>query len=287
MRFFFKSRKFSIFIISVAVVLVLSILIAVLSSVSSPISSVIGTVTSPVQKALHSAAEKKDGIVKSIGDNKELLDEIERLKKENAELSEKLVDYDNILHQNEFYEQYLGIKEKNTEMLFQSAKVISYDSSDPYKGFSIDVGLVDGVSLHDPVVTEAGLVGYVTEIAPTYSKITTVLSPKLKAGGVDSRTSDEGLISGRADLSGDNKCYFYNLQRTCSVSVGDFVVTSGGSVFPKGLIVGKVIDIKQNTKDTSLYAVLSSGIDFDDLSDVMVITYFGGQGSVGPEGSGQ
>lgn len=287
MRFFFRSKKFKIFVSSVAVVLVVCVLISLISSVSSPISSVIGTVTSPVQKALRSVSDKKDSIVKSIGDNKKLLEEIDDLKKENAELADKLIDYEDTVKQNEFYENYLGIKEKHTEMLFQSAKIISRDASDPYKGFSINVGLVDGISLHDPVITDAGLVGYVTEIAPTYSKITTVLSPKLKAGGIDSRTSDEGIISGRADLSDANKCYFYNLQRSCSVSVGDYVVTSGGSVFPEGIIVGKVTDIKQNPKDTSLYAVLSSDVDFDRISDVMVITYYGGQGAVGPEDGGQ
>ena len=75
----------------------------------------------------------------------------------------------------------------------------------------------------------------------------------------------------------------YNLQRDCAVSVGDYIVTAGGSIFPKGLIVGKVSDLKQQTKDSSLYAVIDSAVDFDGLREVMVITYFSGQGYVGPK----
>ena len=67
------------------------------------------------------------------------------------------------------------------------------------------------------------------------------------------------------------------------MSIGDYIVTAGGSVFPKGLVVGKVSDIKQQSKDSSLYAVIDSTVDFDELRDVMVITYFSGQGYVGPE----
>ena len=283
MRFFLRSRNFKIFAASLSVLIVIVIVISVFSRVSSPVSSFFGTIATPVQKVFSSVSDWFDGIFKSMDDNEELMAEIDRLKLENAELSEKLTGYEEIEAQNKQYEQYLGIKEKNPEMLFQSAAVAARDYTDPYKGFTINVGQLDGVALHDPVITEAGLVGYISEIAPTYAKVTTVLSPDLKAGGKDSRTQDEGIVSGRADLSVDNRCYIYNLQRECTVSIGDYVVTSGGSVFPKGMIVGKVHDIKQQSRDSSLYAEIDVAVDFDDIKEVMVITYFSGQGYVGPE----
>ncbi len=282
MRFFFRSKSFKIFAVSLAVLIVAVSVIAVVSSVSSPISSLVGAITTPFQKAFHSASDWLDSKKQAMGDNRELMEEIDRLKSENAELAEKLTEFEGIDAENEHYEQFLGIKEKNPEMLFQTATVAARDNTDPYQGFTLNVGLVDGVALHDPVITEAGLVGYISEIAPTYSKVTTVLSPDLKAGGIDSRTTDEGVISGRADLAVDGSCYMYNLRRDSTVSVGDYVVTVGGSVFPKGLIVGKVADLKQQSKDSSLYAVIDSVIDFDSLRDVMVITYYSGQGYVGP-----
>ena len=284
MRFFFRSKNFKIFIAVLATVLVVTVTVSILSNVSSPISSFIGTVTTPLQKALTAFSNSVDDFKTSVGDNEKLMEEINRLKEENAALADQLTGYEQVMRENEFYEQFLGIKDKHSDMLFQPASVSARDCTDPYKGFAIDAGILDGVALYDPVITQEGLVGYITEVAPTYSKVTTILSPALKAGGKDSRTADEGVISGRADLAAEGKCYFYNLQRDCTVSVGDYVVTAGGSVFPSGIIVGKVTDIKQQSKDTSLYAVVTPSIDFDTLKSVMVVTYYSGQGSVAPSG---
>ena len=284
MRFFLRSKNFKIFVASLLALAVIVSVIAVFSRVSSPLSSFIGTITTPVQKVFSTVSDWFDSLSNSMDDNEKLMAEIESLKLENAELAQKVVGYEELEAQNKHYEQFLGIKEKNPEMLFQSATVAARDNTDPYKGFTVNVGFIDGIALHDPVITEAGLVGYISEIGPTYSKVTTVLSPRLKAGGKDSRTLDEGVISGSAELAVDNKCSIYNLRRDCAVSVGDYIVTEGGSIFPEGLIVGKVSDIKQQTKDTSLYAIIDSDIDFDRLREVMVITYYSGQGYVGPEG---
>ena len=283
MRFFFRSKSFKIFAVVLSVIIVVVGVVAIFSKVSSPLSSFVGAITTPFQKAFSAISDKVDDFFTSVDANQKLIDEIDRLKKENAELSQKLTGFEQVEAENKHYEEFLGIKEKNPEMLFQSATIAAKDNTDPYKGFTVNVGSMDGVALHDPVITEAGLVGYISEIAPTYSKVTTILSPKLKAGGRDSRTVDEGIASGRADLAIDNKCYLYNLQRNCSVSIGDYVITAGGSVFPEGLVIGKVSDIKQQSKDSSLYAVVDTSVDFDNLRDVMVITYFSGQGYVGPE----
>lgn len=269
---------------SVAALLVIVITVSLITSVSSPISSFISTVTTPVQKTVTSVSDKLGDWKKQFGDNEALAKEIERLEAEKAELAGQLTEMEQIRQENEFYEQFLGIKEKNSEMLFQAASVVARDNTDPYKTFTIDVGLINGVAKYDPVITPDGLVGYIAETAPTYSKVTTVLSPRLKAGGRDNRTADEGIISGKAELAKDGSCYIYNLQRDCTVSIGDYIVTAGGGVFPEGLIVGTVSDIKQQSKDTSLYAVVDSAVDFDDIRNVMVITYFSGQGMTGPDG---
>ena len=278
MRFFLRSRKFKIMLASIAALLVVVIVVSLISNVSSPISSFLSTVTTPVQKAITSISQSITDFKNKIGNNEIMQVEIDRLEAENAELIDKLTELEKVQLDNEFYKDYLGLKEDNKDMLFRSGTVVARDVADPYKGFTIDVGLIDGVALYDPIVTKDGLVGYITEIAPTYAKVTTVLSPNLKAGGTDSRTGDSGVVSGRGDLSAKNQCYIYNLQRNCAVSVDDYVVTAGGGVFPKGLVVGKVLSLKQQLKDASLYAIVQSEIDFDNLREVMVITYFSGQG---------
>ena len=105
MRFFLRSRSFKIFIASVSVLLVLVLIIAVFSRVSSPISSFVGAVTTPVQKAVSAVSSWVGGITGAIGDNQDLLSEIEALKKENASLANKLVDMEELEAQNKNYDQ--------------------------------------------------------------------------------------------------------------------------------------------------------------------------------------
>ena len=54
---------------------------------------------------------------------------------------------------------------------------------------------------------------------------------------------------------------------------GDVIVTSGfGGVFPKGLVVGIVSQLKIDTGGLLQVAILEPAVDFQKLEDVMVIT---------------
>jgi rod shape-determining protein MreC len=56
------------------------------------------------------------------------------------------------------------------------------------------------------------------------------------------------------------------------IQTGDRVVTSGvGGVFPPGLWVGTVADVRQNDVDLYQSARLEPAVDFGQLEEVMVI----------------
>jgi len=67
------------------------------------------------------------------------------------------------------------------------------------------------------------------------------------------------------------------------ISVGEIVMTSGlGGTFPKGLVVGQVIDVLKNDDRMFQQAVIRPTVDFDRLELVLVITNFPAEGSLGP-----
>ncbi len=278
MRFFFRSKKFKIIVSVFLVVVLLSVIIGVIGTTTSPVSGMLGTIISPFQKAATAVTDYFTDLSNRFDENGELIEENEALKKENAELANKLVDYENAVNQNAFYEEFLEIKERNPDFQFASAKVISKDSTDDFKNFTIDKGLLDGISVNDPVITSEGLVGYVSVAAPTYCNVQTILDNRINVGGIDSRTSDAGIVTGSVKLSADGRTSLNNLSRNCTVTVGDYIVTSGGGVFPKGLIIGTISQINTDKTNQSVYAEITPTVDFDDLQDVMIITYFSGQG---------
>lgn len=278
MRFFFKSRRFKI-LLSVFIVLVLiSVGFATFGGIASPFESIVGAVTEPFHKLFVSVTNSIDDYNTKLNKSEELLSKIDALEKENNDLKSQLVDAEKIKNENEFYKQFLEIKEKNSEFMFEDATIISRDYSDIYGSFTINKGALDGVSVNDPVITSAGLVGYVTETAPAYSKVVTILNPSLKLGSTDRRTLDIGVINGNSSLALKGYTAMNGLPRSSTVTAGDFIVTSGGGVFPEGLIIGTVVELKQQEKDTSLYAVIKPANDMDEIREVMVLTYFTGQG---------
>ena len=51
-------------------------------------------------------------------------------------------------------------------------------------------------------------------------------------------------------------------------------------MYPENISVGKVKEVKYDSFDTSLYAVIEPYEDIQNVSDVVVITSFDGQGEI-------
>ncbi len=283
MRFFLRTKKFRVCLSVIAVVIALCITVRVIGGILSPGAGLWGTIIAPFQQAATYISQSIDNLQKKYNDGNELLLENQKLKEENDTLRKQNADFDETLRQNEFYKDYLEIKDSNPDFTFCDAKLISVDKDDLYHSFVINKGSADGIETFDPVIIGNSLVGYISKVGLTTSKVTTILSPEIVAGANDSRTGDTGIISGTADFAAEDKLKFYNLTRDCQVAVGDTVVTSGEGLFPDGLLIGTVETIKSDSYTSSLYSTVTPFVDFSDIRKVMVITHFEGQGALGSE----
>ena len=265
MKFFLRTKKFKICAAALCIIIAVCITARAIAGVFSPGGSVLGVITAPFQQLFGGIADGISDIKRGIIDGNKLI-------LENKQLEEKLQDYNQLVAENErlnnennFYEEYLDMKEANPDYKFCSAKVIAKDKSDIYKGFTLNKGTVNGVKAKDPV-------------SLTSCKVVTFLNPKMVFGANDSRTDDPGIVGGTADLAAENKAKLYNLSRDCTVAVGDYIVTSGEGVFPAGLLVGTVDNIKNDSVTFSTYATITPFADFDTLKRVMIITDFSSRG---------
>ena len=67
-------------------------------------------------------------------------------------------------------------------------------------------------------------------------------------------------------------CELDYVVKSNDVAVGDMVVTSGlGGVFPKGLSVGRILDLKEVSGDLFKDIVVKPVVDFSKLEEVLVI----------------
>ncbi len=280
MRFFFRSRRFKIICCVVACLVAISIIINIIGGTIAPHAGIMGAIAQPFRSVATYFGELIEDYNKKLNSGEELIKENTELQKKVDELSSQVVEYNESKKENEFLKEFLEIKEENPEFRFEQATLISRDNEDKGFSFTINKGSVNGVSAYDPVITSSGLVGYISETGPGYSKVTTVLSEDINIGCVDYRTSDVGIVSGNSKTAPAGLADFYNLPRSCSVALNDIIVTAGGGIFPEGLVVGTIQSLSSEENQTSITAQIKCAVDVTEIRDVMVITYFDGQGSV-------
>ncbi len=280
MRRFFRSKKFIITAAVALVLAVLTVIFGVLTGWANPVTAFSGYVIAPISDGF-------TAIGNATGSFFSAFSELEGLKQENAELREQLnalngerLEWEQALAQNELYEDYLGIKEEHPDFIFCTAKVIARDPADPYSTLTVAAGSLSGVSPHDPVITSDGIVGYIGTVGPTYSTVVTVLDPSLKISVFDNRTNDSGIAHGDVAAAGSGKFVMDNLSRYATLAKGDYIVTSGGGVFPSGLVVGSVESVSQDKSTLRLSAAVNPSADIKNCGSVMIITSFSGQSSL-------
>lgn len=208
-------------------------------------------------------------------------DEVEALKKENAQLREELVDYLEVKKENKQLRGYFNISQKNRDYKLLPAEVIARDTNDDFGSFTISAGTSDGIKVGDAVITENGLIGQVTRAELLSACVTTVLSPNLSVGAADKQTGDKGVVSGTAQLGDKNQTMLKLLDENNKIKTGDLITTFGtGGVYPKNLIIGKVISVENDAFDSSPYAVVEPYEDIKSVESVAVITDFSGRGEI-------
>ena len=130
-----------------------------------------------------------------------VMEQNEQLETENAELRQQMVDYDRIKAENEAYKALANIQKKEQQRHLCVRFVIGRDPLDEFGGFTLDKGTRDGVAVNNAVISDRGyLLGMVVEADPTSCKVMTILHPSFNAAGVVSRTRENGILTGSADL---------------------------------------------------------------------------------------
>lgn len=275
---FFKTSSFKV--LAIAVVVLLGLIIYTATAGGSLLASLLGFVTSPMQ----SVSTQATGAVTEFVDldalsRDELKSMIDSLTQENAQLRDQLVDYENTLQENEQLKVQLEITEEEPENTLRAATVIGRDPNDVFYGFSIDQGTLNGVEAGDPVITQSGLVGIVSQAYATTSKVTTLLSEDVKVSAVDSACGESGVIASDIASASSGLLRLEYLPSDTQAQVGDIITTSGaGSAYPADLIIGRVESVQKSESDISQYAVVRPYEDLTSVQEVFVIIDFPGAG---------
>lgn len=275
MKKLFKSSRFKLIAVILALLLVGMFICAANGHGETAQSSIVGTLFTPAHWVAAKLSDGIDRISDNAKGNAQYEQKIDELQKELGELQEQLADYDNLKSQNELYKDALELKEDNPDFKYTQASVIGRDSANPYCSFTISKGSVNGIKDGDAVLYGKYLVGVIKKAYPTYSVVSSIIDPDFSVSAYDVNTKELSYVTGDAQIAKDGYCKFENLDATTKISYGSIIATAGiSSTMPKGIIIGTVRDINDETTNISTYAVVEPGTSIENLDNCLVLTGF-------------
>lgn len=117
------------------------------------------------------------------------------------------------------------------------------------------------------VGTNNDVVGVITEVNGSYATAMSLLHKDSKLSGKLLKTGETGTLSW--DGKKPNILSLNNIPKSAKVSLGDTIITSGFSaIFPKGIMIGRVTDIKPETSNNNYRITLKTTANFYNLEYV-------------------
>lgn len=193
--------------------------------------------------------------------------ENEKLSKQSDVLKSKLNELVEFKSENERLNKLLSLKQ-NSLYKVTAARVIGRDPSNWASTVIIDKGSNSGFKKGMVVIHYYGLVGRVSEVGITTSKIMLVNDSNMGVSSIVQKNRQEGLVCG--SLGGSLIMKY--LPKESDIAVSDVVITSGiTGIFPKGLVIGTVNSVGYEFSGLSKYAVIKPAVDLNALEEVLVI----------------
>jgi rod shape-determining protein MreC len=223
----------------------------------------------PIETGVSLPVVRLDQIGQTIEEIGQLRAENARLREEVDRLSQEAVQIGELQRENAELRAELGFRQSNQDFTWVQARIIGFDPSNLVHAIIINKGTQDNVATGMTVVTPSGLVGQVVAVTPTTAKVLLITDVSSSVDSLIQSNQAKGVVEG----SRDGQLTMTYIPQGVKVQTGDRVVTSGlGGIYPPGLWVGTITDVRQNDVDLYQDAQLEPAVDFSRLEVVLVIT---------------
>ncbi|HET9757369.1 MAG TPA: rod shape-determining protein MreC [Candidatus Limnocylindrales bacterium] len=239
----------------------------------------VGFAFRPIQGVLNEVASGAASIGAAVAeidrlrvDNGTLRADNERLLTENTRLQE-------IARENVLLTDLLQLR-AGFDYQTAAANVISRESSEFRRIVTLDKGTNAGISVGDVVVAGGGaLAGRIIEVGPDSATVVLLTDGTSTVIGQLVSNAARGQVVGQ--LGG--VLIMEQIDSSDEVALGDEVVSAGielgggvRSPYPKGLLIGQVVDIRRDANAVVQTAYLQPAADFEKLEFVLVILDYEG-----------
>lgn len=247
----------------------------------------IGFAFRPVQSSLDKVAHDMTSIATAIGEINTLRIENQALRAQIDQAQRQTLQAQEIQRQNDLLTGLLQLR-SGFEYKTVAATVIARESLEVSQRMTLDRGTNDGVKVGAVVVAAGGaLVGRVSEVRQSSSVVTLISDSSSTVIGQLITSAATGEVTGQLP----NSLIMRNIDAATTVTLGEEVVTAGielaggiRSPYPKGLIIGRVIDVRRDANEVVQTAYVEPAATLDRLEFVLVILdYQGGLPALGQQ----
>ena len=271
----------NLFSTRIKVILVVAVLLAAALTVLSNVTGqtipdmVMQAALAPFRAAGNALTKQAEQYYSYMFRYEALAAENEQLKAEIAQMEDVARQADAVSRENARLRDQLDFLSTHETYKTVDAYIIAWSSTDWTNTFTINRGTNAGIEENLCAITANGeVVGLVTEAGPNYAIVKTVLDSTLEISATISSSGYNGMVSGGYIDGNETFLKMAYLPSSAVIRNKDQVVTSGSTVYPKGLILGNVVDAGFEETGVAKYAVLDPAADISSMEQVFIITEY-------------
>ncbi len=273
MKKILKNRKVQISFV------VFILLLVMLFSIDrfSKVNIIRNIVTTPVvwfQKGIKATGEWFEGVLSSVKNYAYVIEENVQLKEENLKLKEHIAVLSGVEKDNERLMEAVNLKKRFKDYKLIGGNIVGVEPGMYIYNYRIDVGSLDGVEIDDPVIASNNvLVGRIYRVGLTSSVVMPLID---EFSGISAWTmKSEGgsaVVKGDIEYKKDGLCIMDTVSEDMYMQKGDIIETSGmGGIFPRGILIGEIIEVHKATSVIARYSIVKPFIDFNSLQEVYIL----------------
>ncbi|RJQ30544.1 MAG: rod shape-determining protein MreC [Peptococcaceae bacterium] len=201
---------------------------------------------------------------KTAGHYRELEQKIAELEGQITQLTETKLENERLSRLLDYSQTAAGQYE------FITASVVGRDLGSWFGTVTLNKGTNSGIKKDMVVLTPDGLAGRVMSVSFYTSEVLLITDPRSGVSTLIQESRTPGIVEG---ITGDSGLVrMIHLPSDALVDVGQTIVTAGlGSIFPKGIPVGRVVAIRRESPGLFKSADIRPFADLNRLEEVLVI----------------
>ena len=209
----------------------------------------------------------------SISNLRSAQDENGKLKERVQELQVELKQKEEMAAENTRLKSMLQFKEHSKDKVL-TARIIGRDPSVWFDSSIVNRGVLDGVALNMPVVTDGGIVGRVTAVGPLTAQVDLITRDKSGVGAVIGQIDGSNALGVVSGTSKKDLLEMRYVAGTVDVQVGQPVFTTGqDGIFPAGLKIGDIVSVVQGSATTPHVILIQPAGRLNSMQEVFILLY--------------